>query len=178
MFQNSYAMKALFIFVISGLGISAVFAQDTPKQHYRANSLGLELGGSGILYSVNYERTLLHLEQLDMLCNTGAELFFNRTTEFYLHFEPDILAFPWPRHALEMGFSLMCGGDTHNYKNMLRVTALSFRLGYRYYFPGERFFLRFGITPFWQYNDENNNPDDYVDNYLQMWGGFGFGWKF
>lgn len=173
-------------FIIGLLGLVALsaptYAQQTtavPDSAAKAdsasarNALYVELGGAGLLYSINYDRHLvgrLHLR------GGYATLKSNFLFNGRVHMVPVQLAFVSnTTHALELGAGATLVKDNGtsglqpyntNETGTSRIAA-SFVVGYRYQ-PIERGFLfRIGFTPFVGYNGR-----------FLPFGGISFGYAF
>jgi hypothetical protein len=113
------------------------FSQSTFK-----NGIFLELGGSGALYSINYERQLPH--------GLVARLGFTYLPNQKIGFPITIGKVFWKRsHHLEIDAGVLVGNSptTYNNKTVRATTILGTGfLGYRYQKPSGRMFYRAGFT--------------------------------
>ncbi len=125
-----------------------------------------ELAGSGGLASVNFEKTILDKEKLDLNFRAGFSLF---------PVDPNngtVLVFPIMFHAiygqsahkvdfgLGQSFSITTKGQS--------FILMPLSLGYRFEPIDKRYYLRASYTPLFSY---------VIDRQWQHWGGITFGYK-
>ena len=161
---------AIIIFIVIAININA---QEEKKERLRKNALYTELGGNALLYSLNYERILIHKENFKLGGRIGISLipgFFNST---------GVALFPIEFNALlgkqknlfeaGIGYLVVAGGSrwTENYtdynvdngngtyssSNYFQPEVInyekmffSFRLGYRHQSPNG-FMWRIALNP-------------------------------
>jgi hypothetical protein len=139
--------------------------------HQNNNVLYGELGGSGFLLSVNYERKVLQTDQLTVSARIGigSAIFINAVPLGGLNLCIG------NRSKLELGFNairtysfdLFFGGEG-------RFVLANPLIGYRYEHPDGLLFRITG-SPFFQLYD----PDDWVDNdFVFPWLGISLGYCF
>ncbi|MEQ9063729.1 MAG: hypothetical protein RIE58_06110 [Vicingaceae bacterium] len=148
-------MKALFL--LFSLMVSYwIFSQEFDQ----LNSIQIELGGHGVLGTVNYERVILNESYLKISAQAGAPFVFP------FHAIIGVWPFPVLMNAmisagsvhLEFGYGkvLLAMHDTPvfpdsdpNWTPKIRTA----RIGLRYQDPGGGIVLRLGYTPLWDEND-------------------------
>jgi hypothetical protein len=144
------------------------------------NAVHLELGGPGILYSVNYERFVL--PKLSIRAGIGMFGLRENTTGDSI----GVLAVPVTAqyflgkgaHHLELGLGIFTGGmwsDLNSYEKtetfgLIGGTAT---VGYRYQRPGGGFLFRIAFTPLL-----GGNRFAPLGMPLQPWGSIGAGYAF
>lgn len=75
--------RVIFVLAIihSGLINDSVKAQTIETENYKKNEVSIELLGSGVQYSINYERSVYNKSRFDFKVKTG--LTFNPFTPFF-----------------------------------------------------------------------------------------------
>jgi hypothetical protein len=161
-------LKSVLIVWISLISINA-FSQ----QEYR-NSLFLEVGGSGYVGSINYERTT----------TKGI----NARIGFFCLDPRDFIVIPLTvgksfgngKHKFEVatGLTLARNADAF-FRGNVKVTGLFVLLtgfvGYRYQVVNKRFMFRAGFTPVMSLYDNVYNNDF---GKIYPWAGISGGWRF
>ncbi|WP_296618481.1 hypothetical protein [Marivirga sp.] len=144
-------LKLLLITLITIFSFSS-FAQEEKGFEYR-NNMQFELGGHGLVYSINYERILI---------NNGS---FKTAAQLGISYYPPFIGFRdvW----MPIGINEIISFNNHHFKAGLGVIVireaarhpdntaadwnwdgfLSGRIGYRYQKPDGRFVFRLGFTP-------------------------------
>jgi len=175
-------MKKAFLIIF--LAFSAVLAKaQNPK-----NAVLMEIGGSGFLYSLNYERNFAK----NWLAKAGFS--FVHFKELQTEKQMQLYAFPVSvsylknifaeKHFLETGFGVMnvmtsgnmveYRGATDWYLNPHLIVAYRYRTARNWHF-------RLAFTPFYG-TKSLSNPTEFgfspFGTNLQLWGGLGFGKSF
>lgn len=168
------------------IGISVVsFAQVSTVKR---NALMVELGGNGLLYSLNYEHSLYKR----INARIGVSMFQiieNQT-------EKSIIVMSYPvsfnylfdlgrqQHYLESGVGLMnliTSGDLVEYKGVTNYYLNPFiNLGYRYEPKDSRYLYRIGLSPFLGTGSITNPTEQGfkpLGSSFQIWGYLAFGFK-
>lgn len=123
------------------------------KDTYKYNAVYLETGGPALLYSLGYERTLIHSNRLSFLFSIAAAYIPTSEGITMFSIEPDVL-FHFKKSAIEVGLAFSFGAEGGNtdwerYNSSSSAAFLAPRLGYRYSFSN-KCYLRCGITPLFQ----------------------------
>ena len=127
----------------------------------------LELGGSGGVGSINYERSFLTKEKVDLKWRAGFSLFkIDRNTGYSLIFPvlAEALIGKGP-HYFETGIGQTLTVTTKGQFFFLMPAVA----GYRYQPPDKRIFFRASYTPIISY---------LIDFQYQNWGGLSIGYQF
>jgi len=129
------------------------------------NNIYLELGGSGVLYSINYERTFIEKEILSLNGRFGISFF------------PGIFAIPITMHILVgkirnfldigTGISLIRLESSRDFDPFIPLQTII--VGYRFQSIYNGIVFRIAYTPFIEWF---NNPPVY------HWGGLAIGYRF
>jgi hypothetical protein len=145
--------KLIFLLLILFLTSSySVHAQDSKTFDYK-NNIQLELGGHGLIYSINYERILINNELLKTSGQIGIA-YYPPLIGFRDIWIPigvnEILSVN--NHHFEAGVGTViireAARDSNNTATNWSWDAfLSARVGYRYQKPQGRFLLRVAFTP-------------------------------
>jgi len=153
------------------------------------NSLGIELGGGGLAYSINYER---HVS--DKISSCLGFSFLNiveRQTEKTL----TVMSYPISvnylinlsrqKHFLETGIgamNLITSGDLVEYKGVSNYFLNPFvNLGYRYAPTNNRWVYKIGLSPFLGTKSLTHPTAQgfmLLGNEIQIWGYVGMGYRF
>ena len=121
----------------------------------------VELGGSAYIYSINYERLLLHKNKFAMFARLGIEYIPVGTADKLLHFPLGTnITFGERKHRAEVGFSALFRLDfdpgvgfgegfylTDPPTRIFLVPSLGYRFHAKPNEWGETFFLRVTFTP-------------------------------
>lgn len=160
--------------------VNAADARENPISPAPRNAVHFELGGPGILYSLNYER--FFWPQFSV--RAGLSLFGLRenTTGDAL----GVFAMPITgqyllgkgSHHLELGLGLMTGvmwSDLNSYQKTetFGLIAATATIGYRYQPPRRGFFFRVALTPL--YGGSRFEP---LGLPMTPWGSIGAGYAF
>lgn len=154
-------MNKLKLILIAAIIPLLSYAQVSEKP-IRKNSLYLELGGSSMLYSFNYDRLIPLSRSIKLTVGAGMEYVTQLTVNevnygaAYCITPSANLLFGSSSHHLETGVSVF----THTSSSTL-IPAL--RLGYRYQPRNGGFLFRAGLTPLFGFIP---------------WGGVSFGYTF
>ena len=171
-------MLLFFCFCLMKAQAQSEFCTDLKK-----NTVFFEVGGNGVLYSLNYDR----------LFDISRK--FKASTRIGLHFSENLndngnryIGFPLEvsglysifnnKHFLELGTGLTLMNDNDfslNHKTTLFI--LAFRAGYRYQKPQGGMFFKIGFTPL--YDFYIINPKDHIIySTWFLFGGIGIGYTF
>jgi len=161
-------MKKEIGFVIVILLISnTLYSQIITEKVYpdfKHHSVYLEIGGSSLFYSLNYDYTLRITNGLNLAVGSGFA-YSPRSMADYQGYTFVIapacnLLFGYSSHHAETGLALLSWGTVES-------TFLSARIGYRYQRPSGGFLFRIGYTPIF----------DGYDGFMP-WAGVSFGYTF
>ena len=150
------------------------------------NELNIEIFGSAVLYSINYERTIYKYGRWDVRLKGGTMILPVRITEISeyrvlaFQLEPKLL-YHFGNNSFDLGFgytwiylfdSILNDMPFTNDPNT-SLHLLVPRLGYRWYFRSRKHYVGLGVTPFillnkWEFNDNKFFP----------FGGISYGFKF
>jgi hypothetical protein len=163
---KSLLLAAVALLVTGGLPAQA--------QNYSRNSVYVELGGNGLLYSVNYDRRFT-----DHFGGRAGFMIFGGESDELTDDQVSIAILPvmanylvgLGSHRLELGVGLLfgvAGADTENFgtASTAGIGGVTTTFGYRYQPTGGGFLFRAGLTPF------------YSDGRPQLWGGVSVGYSF
>lgn len=137
------------------------------------NGVFLELGGSGALYSVNYERQFSH----GLVGRLGFSYLPPQTIAFPLTFGK---VFGKKNHHLEInaGIVVANSAQTQSDDSVIRITSIlgTGFLGYRYQKPDKKIFYRAGFTYFYRfiYTDDIHEPR----TKFMPWAALSIGYRF
>jgi hypothetical protein len=153
-------MKKL-LFFISTVAMTTAFchAQSVPaKTDYRfqnRNSVQLELGGHGLIYSLNYERNLLNFNHFKTSVQIGFAFYpkpIDLRSRLWVPISFNQL-FSYKQHHLELGIGMVITeyqnysfGDGMRYEKDLQP-LLAGKIGYRYQKPAGRMQYKLLFTP-------------------------------
>lgn len=154
-------MKQLLVLYTLVLSCS-IFAQED-RIIERKNTFSLELGGNGLLGSVNYDRIILQRNALKWFGRVGFTEYHGGGDElnFFIIYETGMLL-GGPKHHFDLGFVVV---DRLNRKELIYTPRVSYR------FVGEKGF-HCRISPFmWSFSV----PEDGFRGY---WAGAAFGYSF
>ena len=174
-------MKLLLSFFITLISFFC-FSQEEVKEDLlvdtKRNTLYLELGGSGALYSVNYDRILTKNKYFATSFSVGAtywEQNYKGSFSYYSNLYGMPISFNFlvgkKNHQFEsgIGISEFYGTAGSNFYIMVDeeksiTTMLSLKLGYRYQRPTGGMFFRATFTPLiqgWEYKSIKIIKDDF-----------------
>ena len=171
---------ALFLFAFN------VYAQES--YNYK-NAVIFELGGNGLVYSVNYERFLTKN------INTRVGLSFWRIIENQTDKSMTVMSYPLSfnylinmsgqKHFIEAGIgamNLVTTGDLVEYKGVTNYYLNPFlNLGYRFRSTKNRLLYRVGLSPFLGTKSFTNPTEQSfqpLGSKIQFWGYLGIGYSF
>lgn len=154
--------------------VAAGLPEQAHAQNYSRNSVYLELGGNGLLYSVNYDRRFT-----DHVAGRAGFMVFGGQSGAATDDQIGIAILPVMAnylvgsgsHRLELGAGLLfgvAGADTENFDlaPAVGIGGVTTTFGYRYQPPDGGFLFRAGLTPF------------YSAGRPQLWGGVSVGYSF
>ncbi len=140
-------IRYFIVFIVSLWSIGSHAQTDLIKK----NTLSLELGGTGFLYSLNYDRILLINENMRFTGNVGT--WFIPSVKDYLDFNiVGVTAgastlFGKSKHFAEVGVNISYF-YMRDYENNIYHTVLQpIRLGYRYQNDEGGWFFRAALMP-------------------------------
>lgn len=162
------------------------YAQTVKSTH---NAIVLDIGGNGLAYSINYERTLsssFHLR---------AGVSFWKMHEIQTEKSLLVMAYPisinhlinlsHQKHFIETGVGIMnliTTGDLVEYKGITNYYMNPFaNLGYRYLPAKNRMVYRAGLSPFLGTKSLTNPTEQGFQptgSKVQLWGYVGIGFRF
>jgi hypothetical protein len=156
--SGTLILLAFCLFTTDGFGQKlAIGAQKGTNNHV----MYLELGGAGYIYSVNYERLLLHRKSFAMFARAGFEYIPFGTADKLIHFPLGAnFTFGQKKHRAEAGLSALFRmnfdpgvgfGEGFYLTNPPTRIFIAPSVGYRFHARpnewGESFFLRVTFTP-------------------------------
>ena len=141
--------------------LGCVSAQEVKNSLFKfRNTIHVEAGGHGLLYSVNYERLLINHSSF----KTGAQLgisYYPKQTGIRDIWIPLVIneLFTISNHHIEFGlghvFIREASRDLENNpREWFWSGTFTGRLGYRYQKPSGRITYRIGFTPFLEYEQK------------------------
>ena len=166
----------LIIVVLSSITFS-VHSQSDNKFHYK-NSAHLELGGHGVVYSLNYERILINRTSFKTAIQAGMSYYppsIGLRDTWFPFCVNELISFG--NHHLEAGLGLIinreAGRDIENNPTTWFWSFLAAgRIGYRFQKPNSRLLFRIGFTPFYEL-DRNVYGGEFIPH-----GGVSLGYAF
>lgn len=160
--KGYYNIQIGAFFIIAGLLLLSenLCAQDSTS-FYRPRSVYIELGGTAVLYSINFENKFTHFKYHNMGLRIGCAYYLDRivplsTLNYY---------FGRRNHYLEIGAGFLSGDF---YDRDITWTAL---IGYRYVIEKNGLFFRADFTP-------SLRPKDTDSDRFWKWGGISIGYAF
>ena len=163
------------------------FAQKDSLQDYR-NEINLELLGSGIIYSVNYERIFYQKRNVEYKGSIGIyfnpirikDVFDYRTIGFNIELKINYFI---ERNSIEigLGYTYIYLFDIIDHEEIFGCCSdlklLIPRLGYRRYNKSKLKYWGLSFTPIFTL-DLNEEGDEWDSNFFIPYGGIRYGWKF
>jgi hypothetical protein len=135
----------------------STYAQDTSR-FVKLNSVQLELGGHGLMYSLNYERILMNADRFKIAGQVGFSYYppFTGVIDYWIPVGINGL-YSIRNHHIEFGAGVIINRISTRDANNIAIDwdwegFLSARLGYRYQKPNGRFIFRAGFTPVMETN--------------------------
>jgi len=120
------------------------------------NSVQLELGGSGIFYSINYERFIINGKSF----STSGQFGFSYSPLYWYDLLFPLMIneqYSFINHHIELGIGVVAVRellrdrmDNYTIIDKVWTNMLAGRIGYRYQKPDGRFIWRVGFTPLLQ----------------------------
>ena len=153
--------KIISIIIISSLTISIYGQTSETSKFNRKNSIQVETGGHGLIYSLNYERVIFNGSSFKTVAQAGIS-YYPPSTGVRDCWIPIVLneLVSFNKHHIEAGighvFIREAGRDSEN--NALEwfwSGVFTGRLGYRYQVPDRRIIFRLGFTPFLEYENRH-----------------------
>jgi len=148
--------RALILLVIAPFFNSVA---QNPSEFSHKNSLQLELGGHGLIYSFNYERILVDKGKHKTAGQIGMAYYPASVgfRDFWMPVGVNQIYNFTSAHHLEAGVGMVLIREAIRDKNnqpddWFWDTFISARLGYRYQKPNGRFLFRIGLTPILETN--------------------------
>jgi len=149
----------------------------------KKNTMFIEFGGNGMLYSANYDRFF----KISNRFNASLRIGFHYSRNFNkngiqligLPVEMSALYSIYKKkHFIELGTGVTyLNQEDVNSKVVVDLFILALRVGYRYQSPNGGFFLKIGFTPL--YDLFVINPERGVKYHTWvLWGGIGIGYTF
>ena len=149
----------------------------------KKNTVFVEIGGNGLVYSINYDRLINVSSKIKISTRIGVHytnyfpLIYYRTVSIPIEVSA-LYPFFRNKHFLEIGSGLSYLNSYDKITNYTEdILILALRLGYRYQKPQEGLFIKIGFVPL--YDFYVINPDPSVPH--QTWflsGGVGIGKTF
>lgn len=158
----------LIIILFFTLFVTSCFGQDSTDvdnkfKYY--NNVQIEILGSGAVYSVNYERTILNGNRFKTLAQIGISFWGNKSWKgFVIPIAVNELI-SFNRHHIEVGTGVSPNFVWRTDQSREWDYFLMGRIGYRYQNPKKKFIFRIGYTPI-------------ILPEFGHWGGVAFGYCF
>lgn len=156
-------MKILFFPAILGIFffqfVQATYAQNATTNENNLNAVYLETGGPCLVYAIGYERTFFKSKRISVIASLGASFIPFRPIFFLGYIQPGAL-FHIKKSAIEIGAAISIVNESADTRGSIYGSTSTFfipRLGYRYNFGKNRWFLKCGISPLIGLNDRT--PD-------------------
>lgn len=148
------------------IGIFPLTLFFTIQFSYSQKALYLELGGSGGLGSINYEKTFINKEKINYLWRAGVSVFPIDKNNGWVIVVPLMVhtLIGKGNHLIELGAGQTISITTKG--SFFLRTPLA--LGYRYQHPDKKLFYRITYTPI---------ISNIIDLQYQHWGGISLGFK-
>jgi hypothetical protein len=139
------------------------------------NGVFLELGGSGALYSLNYERQF----QRGLVARFGFAYLPQQAIAFPLTFGK---IFGKRNHHLEINGGLLAANyaQIQSDNTVIRFNTIlgTGFMGYRYQKPDKRMFYRAGFAFLWRSIYQEDQRSDQPNNKFIPWAGISIGYRF
>jgi hypothetical protein len=156
-------LKLLLVSLITIFSFSS-FAQEEKGFNY-SNNMHFELGGHGLIYSINYERILINNKSFKTAAQIGISYYpsFIGFRDVWIPMGiNEIISFN--NHHLEVGLGFILIREAirmpdNSAAEWIWDGFLSGRFGYRYQKPDGRFIFRLGFTPIVETNLFNRYGD-------------------
>lgn len=170
--------KKNYLLIIILLTVTNIInAQKKEDIDFAQNSVYIELGGTGLIYSINYERNLIKGKTLYANARIGITAIPNDYYNVPLEL---ILLKGKKKSFIEVGLGYSPWIEPNSYKDNFRresYTRVSHyfvpKLGYRYQKPKGGFLFKISVTPTIFYIS-----DTYYNNDFNLWGGISLGYCF
>ncbi|MDZ4758335.1 MAG: hypothetical protein SGJ10_09380 [Bacteroidota bacterium] len=114
------------------------------------NSVQFELGGHGLVYSLNYERKLINRNKFKTTAQVGFSYYpaFTGIIKFWMPITINEIYSFSKKHHVEFGAGYTFTYEKFNKPNDdEKMSFLAFRLGYRYQFNEGKYTFRAAFTP-------------------------------
>ncbi len=170
------------ILLIASLNVHSQILPTSPK-----NNVQIEAMGHGLLYSLNYERSLFELENLRSTIRVGISKYSpNHFMPLWVPISLNTQIRIENNHWLEIGYGKVLNDEgirypDRNFKSNLTFDTWIFRLGYHYDFGDGKYLLKIAYTPFLEneYGIRSPGPaTEQLTSNLRHWGGVSFGCRF
>lgn len=149
--------KHLTVFLLSLITLSAISQQTDDKKFQHRNSFQIELGGHGLVYSINYERILVNAQNFKTTAQLGISYYPPSTgvRDVWMPICVNEL-YSFGNHHIEGGLGYVvireARRDTENNPDEWFWSGVfTGRIGYRFQKPDGRLILRAGFTPFMEH---------------------------
>jgi hypothetical protein len=180
--RNYYIISLIFLLLPCAV-ISQEIIENEPIRNnmseYKKNSLYVEFGGNGFIYSLGYDRLFFSENKLRMSLSLGTSYsHFFHENEGSVFILPQINSLYGEKHNLELGIGfswpiIRIALNQQDY-NSMNLYFVFYRLGYRYQKKDGGLLLKFAFTPFTIIDP--NPPWDY--DFINPWLGVTIGWTF
>jgi hypothetical protein len=164
----------MIIAILLSFNCYNIVAQGQQIRPYKKNQFYLELGGNGIIYSLNYERLLSENFTLRGGIGYTPGLIFVEGTFIHIPFTASyLIGSSSSKFEMGLGFTYFTGRDVEIFgleggdKSVIVLTGI---IGYRYV-SQKGFVFRIAFTPFY-------NPNNTEDSRFLPSGGLSFGYVF
>ena len=149
--------KHLTVFILSLITISAVPQQIKDNSQQNKNSFQIELGGHGLVYSINYERILFNAQHFKTAAQIGFS-YYPPSTGVRDIWMPVCIneLYSLGNHHIEGGVGYVVIREAirdaeNNPDEWFWSGVFTGRIGYRYQKPEGHLVLRAGFTPFMEH---------------------------
>lgn len=150
-------IKIITTILLTGFLSLASYSQKSDASKFiNKNAVYFELLGSGLFYSINYDRILWEKPNLAISARIGTSYIPIPESDFYLlGFPIELIFLKGSKNYLEIGLSLLILQSFFDGTSTNSLFAFG-RIGYRHQKKNERFIFRIGFTPFIviKFNDE------------------------
>ena len=153
--------KLIISFVISFLTLLSYSQNSESNKFNFKNSVQLDAGGHGFVYSVNYERIILNGNRFKTAAQAGMAYYPPKTglRDVWVPLGINEI-FSFSKHHIEIGIGhVIFYESTRDLDN--NATSWDWdrmftgRIGYRFQSPDGHLILRAGFTPFLEYRETN-----------------------
>lgn len=149
----------LYFFLYVSFGSLIIYAQNPDTEIPNTDSIkkynnmaSFELGGFGVIYSLNYSRILVFKAKVKFICRSGFAFGGDKSNlyQYIFPFEFYLRSGSF-NHHFELGSGITMIYNANEEINNYFSNLLFLRIGYSYSKLGSRFNYRIGFTPYIDY---------------------------